>query len=137
MLLLAAGTFSGPVVIDHALTLLGDGAAVIDGQGQGTVVTITGSDVTLKGLTITRSGGRGEDMDAGVKTVKGAERVLIENNRLDMITRRLDALASTPLVIIGANGRYDSMIVYGLLSYSLDLALYGYSYISFDVKGLV
>lgn len=62
---------------------------------------------------------------------------LIENNRLDVITRRLDALASTPLVIIGANGRYDSMIVYGLLSYSLDLALYGYSYISFDVKGLV
>lgn len=62
---------------------------------------------------------------------------LIENNRLDVITRRLDVLASTPLVIIGANGRYDSMIVYGLLSYSLDLALYGCSYISFDVKGLV
>lgn len=62
---------------------------------------------------------------------------LIENARLDVITRRLDALASTPLVIIGANGRYDSMIVYGLLSYSLDLALYSYSYISFDVKGLI
>lgn len=68
---------------------------------------------------------------------KFSTQVLIKNNRLDVITRRLDALASTPLVIIGANGLYDSMIVYGLLSYSLDLALYGCSYISFDVKGLV
>ncbi len=68
---------------------------------------------------------------------KFSTQALIENARLDMITRRLDSLASIPLVIIGANGRYDSMIVYGLLSYSLDLAIYGYSYISFDVKGLV
>ena len=68
---------------------------------------------------------------------KFSTQALIENSKLDMITRRLDSLASTPLVIIGANGRYDSMIVYGLLSYSLDLALYGCSYISFDVKGLV
>lgn len=68
---------------------------------------------------------------------KFSTQVLIENSRLDMIIRRLDSLASTPLVIIGANGRYDSMIVYGLLSYSLDLTLCKYSYISFDVKGLV
>lgn len=82
VLLLAAGAFSGPVVIDHPLTLQGSDGTVIDGQGQGTVITITGSDVTLRGLAITRSGGRGEDMDAGVKTVKGAARVLIEGNRL-------------------------------------------------------
>lgn len=61
----------------------------------------------------------------------------IENSKLDMITRRLDALASTPLVIIGANDLYGSMIVYGLLSYSLDLALPTSSYVSFEAKGLV
>ena len=68
---------------------------------------------------------------------KFSSQALLENSRLDMITRRLDALASVPLVIIGANGRYDSLIVYGLMSYSLDLALPTYSYVSFDVKGLI
>lgn len=101
VLLLAAGTFAGPVVIDHPLTLLGDGAAVIDGQGQGTVITITGSDVTLKGLTITRSGGRGEDMDAGVKTVKGSARVLIEGNRLTDNFHGIDVHGCTACTLRG------------------------------------
>lgn len=68
---------------------------------------------------------------------KFSTQAMIKNVKLDMITRRLDSLASVPLVIIGANGLYDSMIVYGLLSYTVDLALYGYSYVSFDVKGLI
>jgi len=68
---------------------------------------------------------------------KFSTQAMIENSKLDMITRRLDKLASIPVVILGANGLYDSMIVYGLLSYSLDLTLHGSSYISFDVKGLV
>ena len=62
---------------------------------------------------------------------------IIENTRFDLIARRLDALASVPLVIIGGDGHYDSLIVYGLLSYSIDLSLYQYSHVSFDVKGLI
>lgn len=68
---------------------------------------------------------------------KFSTQALIENARFDMIARRLDALASVPLVIVGGNGRYDSLIVYGLMSYSIDLALPTYSYASFDVKGLI
>jgi nitrous oxidase accessory protein len=63
VLLLSAGTYPGPFVIDHSVTLQGVPGAVLDGMGQGTVVTLTGDDITLKGLEITRSGGRGEDMD--------------------------------------------------------------------------
>lgn len=68
---------------------------------------------------------------------KFSTQVMIRNAKLDMITRRLDSLASVPLVIIGSNGLYDSMILYGLLSYSIDLAFPTYSYISFDAKALI
>jgi len=72
-----------------------------------------------------------------IYTRKFSSQALIENSKLDMITRRLDSLASTPVVIIGANGWKSSMIVYGLLSYSIDLALFSHSYVTFDAKGLV
>ena len=62
---------------------------------------------------------------------------ILENARFDMIARRLDALASVPLVIIGSNGLFGSVIVYGLLSYSIDLAYSKISYVSLDVKGLI
>jgi nitrous oxidase accessory protein len=82
VLILAPGNYPGQFVIDHSLTLQGLPGAVLDGQGKGTVVTLTGDDITLKGFDITRSGGRGEDMDAGVKIVKGADRNVVEDNRL-------------------------------------------------------
>lgn len=79
VLTLAAGVHKGPILIDRALTLTGVGA-VIDGQGQGTVVTITGNDVVLSGLTIRHSGRSSPDLDAGVKIVKGADRARITDN---------------------------------------------------------
>lgn len=79
VLTLAAGVHKGPILIDRALTLTGVGA-VIDGQGQGTVVTITGDDVVLSGLTIRHSGRSSPDLDAGVKIVKGADRARITDN---------------------------------------------------------
>lgn len=82
VLLLSGGAYLGPVSIDRALTLKGDGSATIDGQGRGTVITITGDDVVLTGLHITRSGKVNQDIDAGIKIVKGADRTRIEGNRL-------------------------------------------------------
>lgn len=82
VLTLAAGVHKGPILIDRALTLTGVGA-VIDGQGQGTVVTITGDDVVLSGLTIRHSGRSSPDLDAGVKIVKGADRARITDNRFE------------------------------------------------------
>jgi nitrous oxidase accessory protein len=80
VLLLAAGTYPGPFVIDHSVTLQGVAGAVLDGQGVGTVVTLTGDDITLRGLEITRSGGKNQDIDSGVKIVKGADRNVVEGN---------------------------------------------------------
>lgn len=82
VLILAPGTYAGNFVIDHALTIDGQGKALIDGQGKGTVITVTGDDVTLRGLTVTGSGHRDETIDSGIKMMKGVHRALIENNTL-------------------------------------------------------
>jgi nitrous oxidase accessory protein len=82
VLILTGGAYLGPVTIDRTLTLAGDGSATIDGQGQGTVITITADDVALTGLHVTGSGKKNQDIDAGIKVVKGADRARIEGNRL-------------------------------------------------------
>jgi nitrous oxidase accessory protein len=82
VLILSGGAYAGPVTIDRALTLQGDGTAIIDAQGQGSVITITADDVVLRGLTVTGSGRVHADIDAGIKIVKGADRSLIEDNLL-------------------------------------------------------
>ena len=79
VLVLSGGAYLGPVILDRTLTLTGPKDAVIDGGGKGTVVTITGDDVVLRGLTVTRSGGRHDEIDSGIKIVKGADRALIED----------------------------------------------------------
>lgn len=59
------------------------------------------------------------------------------NTAFDRIARRLDQIASTPVLVLSGQPRFDSTVVYGLVSYSLDLALYSYSYASIEVKGLI
>lgn len=78
VLTLVDGAYAGPVTIDRALTILGPRGAVIDGQGQGSVVTISAPDVTLTGFTVTGSGRVNQDLDAGVKILEGADRARIE-----------------------------------------------------------
>ncbi len=81
-LLLAPGRYLGAITIDRSLTLRGSDEAVIDGLGQGTVVTIAAPDVTLEGVTVTGSGLNGQELDAGVKILKGADRALVRDNRV-------------------------------------------------------
>jgi len=82
VLVLSGGAYLGPVTIDRTLTLQGDGSATIDGQGKGSVITVTGDDVVLTGLHVTGSGAVNANIDAGIKIVKGADRTRIEGNRL-------------------------------------------------------
>ncbi len=82
VLILTGGAFLGPVIVDRTLTLQGDGTATIDGQGEDTVITITADDVVVTGLQITHSGKLNQNIDAGIKITKGADRARIEANRL-------------------------------------------------------
>ncbi|MDP2737452.1 MAG: nitrous oxide reductase family maturation protein NosD [Pseudorhodobacter sp.] len=82
VLTLAPGRHTGPVLLDRAITLQGGGAALIEGPGTGSVITITGTDITVRGLEIRGSGSSHGTIDSGVQISKTAERVLVENNRI-------------------------------------------------------
>ena len=81
-LLLSAGTYAGPVVIDKPLVLEGTEGAVIDAGGSGTVLKILAPDVSVRGLTLRNSGIKGENFDSGLYIEQGADRPVIENNVL-------------------------------------------------------
>ena len=82
VLLLAPGRHEGPLLLDLPLTLDGGGEAVIEGNGTGSVITVTGDDVTVRGLEIRGSGSRHEEIDAAIKLEREARGTIVEDNVL-------------------------------------------------------
>jgi len=71
---LPAGVYKGSIFINKPLTIIGkDSGVVIDGEDNGTVITIKSSFVTLKNLKIVGSGDRHENLDAGIKISDGKQ----------------------------------------------------------------
>ncbi len=66
--------------IDKSLTLSGNGFPVLDGGGKNEILTITASDVIVRGFEVRASGRSSLEDMAGIK-VSGAERVTVEGNR--------------------------------------------------------
>ncbi|TDQ82919.1 nitrous oxidase accessory protein [Dongia mobilis] len=79
---LAAGNHAGPIKIDHSVTLAGEPGAILRGRGVGSVVTVTGDDVTIQGLTIEGSGRDVPSMDAAILAERPASRLLVKDNHL-------------------------------------------------------
>ena len=75
------GVYAGGISIDKPLNLIGQGMPVIDGQGQGDVVTISGTDVTLSGFEIRGSGRAISKEPAAIKLVN-AHAPTIRSNRI-------------------------------------------------------
>ncbi|MDR9484234.1 MAG: nitrous oxide reductase family maturation protein NosD [Sediminimonas sp.] len=82
VLLLAPGRHDGPVTLSNPITLDGNGKAVIEGGGDGSVITVTGPDITVRGLEISGSGSDHQTIDSGVQLTKTARRAVIEDNRI-------------------------------------------------------
>ncbi|MCV3739180.1 nitrous oxide reductase family maturation protein NosD [Rhizobium sp. TRM96647] len=111
VLKLGDGTYSGPVTIDRPLTITGPRGAVVDGQGQGSVVTISAPDVTLTGFAVTGSGRVNQDLDAGVKILQGADRARIERLLVTGNMHGIDVHGGRDAVvreneIVGLNSRH-------------------------------
>ena len=81
-LLLSPGIYFETLVLDRPITIDGQGDATIDGQGQGSVITVTGADVTVRGLTVIGSGDDHEQIDSGIMLTKTARAPVIRDNRL-------------------------------------------------------
>ncbi|KGD89283.1 carbohydrate-binding protein [Achromobacter sp. RTa] len=82
VLRLAPGTYAGGIVIDKPLTLEGPGdrSAIIAGTRQGRTLWVKAQDVSLRNLTVTRSGLSLSDMDAGIFLDRTAHRARVESN---------------------------------------------------------
>lgn len=83
LLRLETGLHYGPVIVDRPLAIEGDDGAIIDGGGEGSVITISAPDVVIRGVTIRNSGGSLETQDSGIFVDKAGDRARIEGNRLD------------------------------------------------------
>ena len=81
-LLLSAGHYSGPVIIDRSIKIEGTPGAVIDGLGAGHVILVDAPDVVVQGLTITNSGELLSEENSGVFITAKADRTIISNNQI-------------------------------------------------------
>ncbi|MCK9473050.1 nitrous oxide reductase family maturation protein NosD [Sulfurimonas sp.] len=83
ILKLPAGVYKGSIVINKPLTIIGkEDGVVIDGEGNGTVIKVKSSYVTLKNLKIIGSGDRHENIDAAI-TISEAKQCEISNCVID------------------------------------------------------
>ena len=74
--------YTGNITIDKPLTIIGkENGVVIQGSGEGSVITITSSHVTLKNLTINGSGSRMDKIDAGI-AIKNAKKCEINHCKI-------------------------------------------------------
>ena len=95
--------YEGAIEISIPLTIVGNGATV-DGQGEGSVITVTAEGVTLRGLTVLGSGSGGEGLDAGITLSKTAHGAVVEGNRVLL-----------NLVGIDVHGAEDSLIAHNYI----------------------
>ncbi len=83
---LAAGTYTGKIIINKPLTLEGGDKrdAIIQGDRTGRTITVAAPNVTIKHITVTKSGMSLPNMDAGIFLDKAADAAhIVENNILD------------------------------------------------------
>jgi nitrous oxidase accessory protein len=82
-LLLRDGVYTGAIVIDRPLELLGTASSVVDGQGVGLVITVAAPDVVVRGVTVRHSGTSLATEDSGIFITRDGDRALIDSNRLE------------------------------------------------------
>ncbi len=78
-----AGRYAGPVVIKKPITIDGADKVIVDGEGDGTIISVNADDVVIRGLRITNSGGSHDTVDAGILIEGGS--AIVENNILDEV----------------------------------------------------
>jgi nitrous oxidase accessory protein len=80
---LLPGQHRGPVLLDRPVTLTGREGAVLEGPGQGSVVTVTAEGVSVRGLVLRGSGSSLDGMDSGVLLRQAAAGAVVEGNRIE------------------------------------------------------
>ena len=82
-LLLQPGVYKGAIRVEQPLSLIGGQGVILDGGGQGRVLTVDAPNVRISGLTIVNSGTSLATEDSAIFVTERGDHVLIENNRLE------------------------------------------------------
>lgn len=82
VLMLEPGVHHGPFEIHASITLKGTRDAILDGGGEGTVLSLYEPDIRVRGLTLRNSGANLTDHDAAVLVAGEAAGSRIEDNRI-------------------------------------------------------
>ncbi|MDH5785370.1 MAG: nitrous oxide reductase family maturation protein NosD [Chromatiales bacterium] len=77
------GNYRVNLYLDKSLVLEGEAEAILNGGGDGNVITVAASGVVIRNLKIVSSGHNLTEMNAGIFVERTADNVLIENNELD------------------------------------------------------
>ncbi|NVO12459.1 MAG: nitrous oxide reductase family maturation protein NosD [Rhodoplanes sp.] len=83
VVVLKTGRHRGPVRLAVPLTLRGEDGAVLDGDHDGSVVTVTAVDAAVESLIIVGSGSSLDTMDSGVFLARTAARARVAGNRIE------------------------------------------------------
>jgi len=81
-ILLGPGVFRGNFLIEKPINLIGKPGAILDAEGEGSVIRVDAADVTISGLTIRGSGADHEKSDSGVFLGKKAHRAQVLDNHI-------------------------------------------------------
>lgn len=79
---LRPGTYQETLTLDRPITIDGGGAAIVQGDETGSVLTVTGPGITLQGLIVQGSGSSHETIDSGIQLTKTATGAVIRDNTL-------------------------------------------------------
>lgn len=78
-----AGTYIGNFTIDHPLTLVGEPGAVLDGQGDGSVLTVAAPDVDVSGVLVRGSERFPVGAPSGILVQRGGHRAHLHDLEIE------------------------------------------------------
>lgn len=111
-LLLAAGTYTGGLLITKPLEIHGDGHVHVRGSEAGSVITVDASDVVVSGLRLTGSGSDHQTIDSGVQLTKKATNAIVRDNLIEGNLYGVDIHGARNAVVEGNTiiGRRDRLM---------------------------
>ena len=109
ILRLAKGRYTGGVTIDKPLSVLCEDGALIEGPGTGSVLLITAENVKISGCKITGSGNDHQEIDSGIRLLKGADGARVTDNQLTGNLYGVDIHGAKKVLVAGnvIEGRQD------------------------------
>lgn len=81
-IILGSGTYTGQFILPQAIHLTSNTIAIIDAQHQGSALTIHKSNTHISKLSIQNYGDSQYNRNAGILVLDGANKVIIENNKI-------------------------------------------------------